>query len=165
LPTRTALRRWRRAAVAYRYLAENGRPGVLDQSDLEINVLEFRQRSFQFDRLVELGGSECAVFARTETESESQFRPRLVHLRVVVPRSWVVLDEPNDVLLLAKDGASVPVRLTEPVTEVRADRSEFKEQGIDWRRAEGPGGFLVYAPTELAGALLSADGLARVVGP
>jgi hypothetical protein len=138
---------------------------VLDVSDLEINVLEFRQRSFQFERMIELGGVELAVFSRTETESESQFRPRLVHLRLVVPRSWVVYDEPNDVLLLAQDGATVPVRLTEPVTEVRAERPEFKEQGIDWRRAEGPEGYLVYAPSELANELLSPAALIRIAGP
>jgi len=137
---------------------------VLDLSDLEMNVLEFRQRSFSFDRLEEIGGRECAVFSRTETESESQFRPRLVHLRLVAPRAWVVYDEPNDILLLAKDGTTVPLRLTESVTEVRADVTEFKEQGIDWRRAEGPGGLLVYAPAELSGELLSPDGLARVAG-
>jgi len=147
---------------AQRYLAGEGRPCVLDLSDLEINVLEFRQRSFQFERMIDVGGNEHAVFSRTETESESQFRPRLVHLRLVVPRGWVVYDEPNDVLLLARDGATVPVRLTEPVTEVRAERSEFKEQGIDWRRAEGPEGFLVYAPAEFAEELLSPAGLARL---
>jgi hypothetical protein len=137
---------------------------VLDLSDLEINVLEFRQRSFQFERMVELGGTEYAVFSRTETESESQFRPRLVHLRLVVPRAWVVYDEPNDVLLLARDGSTVPVRLSEAVIEVRAESSEFHEQGIDWRRADGPDGILVYAPAELASELLSPSGLARVTG-
>ena len=137
---------------------------MLDLSDLEMNVLEFRQRSFSFERLEEIEGREFAVFSRTETESESQFRPRLVHLRVVVPRDWVVYDEPNDILLVAKDGKSVPLRLTESVTEVRADLSEFKEQGIEWRRAEGPTGLLVYAPEELAPALLSPGGLARVAG-
>jgi len=152
-------------AVAHRYLAAFRDAPVLDLSDLEINVLEFRQRSFQFDRMVELGGTEYAVFSRTETESESQFRPRLVHLRVVAPRAWVVNDEPNDLLLLARDGSTVPHRLTEAVTEVRADASEFSEQGIDWRRASGPGGVFVYAPEELENELLSPAGLARIVGP
>ena len=115
--------------------------------------------------MVDVGGVEHAVFARTETESESQFRPRLVHLRVVVPRAWVVYDEPNDVLLLAQDGATLPPRVSEAVTEVRADRTEFKEQGIDWRRAEGPGGLLVYAPAGMADRLLSSEGLARIAGP
>ena len=138
---------------------------MLDQSDLEVNVLEFRQRSFQFDRLAPHQGREFAVFSRTETESESQFRPRLVHLRLIVPREWVVYDEPNDVLLLARDGATVPPRLTESVTEVGADPSEFQEQGIDWRRAPGPGGLLVYAPEELGKELLEPSVLARLVAP
>jgi hypothetical protein len=137
---------------------------VLDPSDLEINVLEFRQRSFQFERLVEHEGREYAVFARTETESESQFRPRLLHLRVIVPRAWVVYDEPNDVLLLARDGATVPLRLVESVTEVGADPSEFTEQGIDWRRAPGPNGLWVYAPEELAKELLLPATLGRLLG-
>lgn len=138
---------------------------MLDLSDLEINVLEFRQRSFQFERMIEVGGTEYAVFSRTETESESQFRPRLVHLRLVVPHAWVVYDEPSDVLLLAKDGATVPVRLTEPVMEVRAESSEFKEQGIDWHRVEGPEGFLVYAPAQFAKELLAPAGRAQIAGP
>ena len=137
---------------------------MLDQSDLEINVLEFRQRSFQFDRLVEHEGREYAVFSRTETESESQFRPRLLHLRVIVPRGWVVYDEPNDVLLLARDGATLPLRVVESVTEVGADPSEFTEQGIDWRRVPGPSGVLVYAPEELEKELLTPSALARLVG-
>jgi hypothetical protein len=138
---------------------------VLDQSDLEINVLEFRQRSFQFDRLVEHEGKEYAVFSRTETESESQFRPRLLHLRVIVPRGWVVYDEPNDVLLLARDGTTVPLRVVESVTEVGADPSEFTEQGIDWQRVAGPSGLLVYAPEELGPELFPSETLARLVGP
>ncbi len=138
---------------------------MLDESDLEMNVLEFRQRSFQLDRLVEHAGSELAVFSRTETESESQFRPRLVHLRVIVPRAWVVYDEPNDILLLSRDGTTVPLRLTESVTEVGADPTEFTEQGIEWRRAPGPGGLLVYAPEELAKELLAGDVLPGLVGP
>ena len=137
---------------------------MLDESDLEINVLEFRQRSFQFERLVEQAGREYAVFSRTETESESQFRPRLLHLRVIVPRGWVVHDEANDVLLLARDGVSIPLRVVESVTEVGADPSEFTEQGIDWRRVAAPKGLLVYAPEELSEELLSASALDRLFG-
>ena len=137
---------------------------MLDESDLEINVLEFRQRSFQFERLAEHEGREYVVFARTETESESQFRPRLLHLRLIVPRSWVVHDEPNDVLLMARDGATIPLRVVESVTEVGADPSEFTEQGIDWRRVPGPSGLWVYAPEELAKELLAPATLARLLG-
>jgi hypothetical protein len=135
---------------------------VLTASDLEINVLEFRQRSFQFERLANLGGTDFAVFSRTETESESQFRPRLVHLKLVVPQAWIVYDEPNDLLAVAKDGTTVPERLTEPVVEVRAERPEFREQGVDWKRAEGPSGSLVYVPVELAGPILAPAGLATL---
>jgi hypothetical protein len=128
---------------------------MLTAADLEVNVLEFRQRSFQFERVADFDGTDYAVFSRTETESESQFRPKLVHLKLVVPQAWVVYDEPNDLLAVAKDGSTVPVRLTEPVIEVRAERSEFKEQGIDWRRSDGPGGALVYVPAELANQVLT----------
>jgi hypothetical protein len=135
---------------------------VLTVSDLEINVLEFRQRSFQFERVTNFEGTEVAVFSRTETESESQFRPRLVHLKLVVPQAWIVYDEPNDLLALAKDGTTVPVRLTEPVVEVRAERTEFREQGVDWKRADGPSGTLVYVPVELAGPVLTPAGFSAL---
>ncbi len=125
-------------------------------------MLEFRQRSFSFERLATLESYDYAVFGRTETESESQFRPRLVHLKVVVPQAWVVYDEANDVLLVAKDGATVPLRLTEPVVEVGAERTEFAEQGIDWRRGPGPGGALVYVPVELAASVLTPAGFATL---
>ena len=129
---------------------------MLDVSDLEINILEFRQRAFSFERLATVGTEEYAVFGRTETESESQFRPRLVHLKVVAPHAWLVFDEPNDVLLIARDGTTPPIRLVEPVVEVLAEPPEFKEQGLDWRRAPAPSGALVYAPAERAGQLLVA---------
>jgi len=102
------------------------------------------------------------VFSRTETESESQFRPRLVHLKLVVPQAWVVYDEPNDLLALSKDGVTAPVRLTEPVLEVGAERTEFKEQGIDWRRGNGPSGTFVYLPDALAAELLTEAGFAAL---
>jgi len=135
---------------------------VLTASDLEVNVLEFRQRSFQFERLAEVDGTGYAVFSRTETESESQFRPRLVHLKLIVPQAWVVYDEPNDLLALAKDGATVPVRLSEPVVEVRAERPEFTEQGIAWHRTEGAGGTLVFVPAEFRDRVLTDEGRAAL---
>ncbi|HTT72608.1 MAG TPA: hypothetical protein VMG99_00445 [Thermoplasmata archaeon] len=135
---------------------------MLDLADLEINVLEFRQRAFSFERVATLGGEEFAVFGRTETESESQFRPRLVHLKLAVPRAWVVFDATSDVLALARDGATVPVRLTETVIEVGAEPPTFKEQGIEWRRGPGPNGVLVYAPAERAERVLADAGLAEL---
>lgn len=135
---------------------------MLTEADLEINVLEFRQRSFQFERLADVGGQSIAMFSRTETESESQFRPKLVHLRLIVPQAWVVLDGPNDVLMLARDGTTVPLRLTEMVVEVGAEPVDFKEQGIAWTRVTGPGGALVYAPAELKHALLAPAALSAL---
>ena len=135
---------------------------MLTEADLEINVLEFRQRAFQFERLVDYEGTDFAVFSRTETESESQFRPRLVHLKLIVPQAWVVYDEANDLLAVAKDGRTLPVRLTEPVVEVGAERPEFQEMGIAWKRAVGPSRSLVYAPTEVADVVLTPDGFAAL---
>jgi len=128
---------------------------VLTAGELEVNVLEFRQRSFQFQRLATITDREVALFSRTETETESQFRPKLIHLYLLVPVEWVVFDEPNDVLLVARDGTTPPVRLSEQVVEVGADRTEFQEQGIAWKRVGGPSGAFVYAPVELADRLLN----------
>ncbi len=135
---------------------------MLPVADLEINLLEFRQRAFQFERSAVYQGTEYAVFSRTETESESQFRPKLLHLTLVVPRAWVVYDEANDLLALARDGSTVPPRRTEPVVEIRAERPEFTEQDIEWKRASGPGGVLVYAPAESAANLLKPEGFAAL---
>lgn len=135
---------------------------MLTAADLEVNVLEFRQRSFQFERLADLEGTDYAVFSRTETESERQFRPRIVHLKLAVPQAWVVYDGPNDLLALAKDGVTVPPRLAEPVVEVGAERAEFREQGIDWKRAKAPGGSLVYVPQDHAARVLTDAGLAAL---
>jgi len=128
---------------------------VLTASDLEVNVLEFRQRSYQFDRLATVEGTELAVFARTETESESQFRPRLLHLRLVVPLAWIVQDEQADLLRVAKDGRALPMAPNAPVVEVRAERPEFKEDGVAWRRVERTSEALVYLPAEWADRALA----------
>ncbi|HTW55544.1 MAG TPA: hypothetical protein VMG36_03750 [Thermoplasmata archaeon] len=136
---------------------------MLTASDLEVNVLEFRQRSFQFDRLAAVDGTELAVFSRTETESESQFRPRLLHLRLVVPLAWIVQDEGADLLRVAKDGRALPMAPDAPVTEVRAERPEFKEDGVAWRRVERTKEALVYLPVEWAERAL-APAAARALG-
>ncbi|MCI4373896.1 MAG: hypothetical protein L3K02_09710 [Thermoplasmata archaeon] len=135
---------------------------MLTASDLEINVLEFRQRSFQFDRLATLDDEEYAVFSRTETESESQFRPRLVHLHLVVPLAWVVLDEANDSLRIAKDGVTAPPHLIETVVEVGAEPPQFKEQGIEWSRTSGPAGAHFYGPSDRSERLFSPEGHAAL---
>jgi hypothetical protein len=135
---------------------------VLDLADLEMNLLEFRQRQFQFERRAEVEGTPYIVFTRTETEDESRFRPKLVHLKVVVPQAWVVHDEANDVLRVAKDGSTLPVRLAEPVVEVGAEPSHFLEQGVAFRRAPSAARALVYAPEELAPKLLRPEGFAAL---
>ena len=135
---------------------------MLSVADLEINILEFRQRAFQFERVADFDGTDYAVFSRTETESESQFRPKLVHLKLVVPHTWLVYDEPNDLLAISRDGATVPPRLSEPVVEVRAERTDFSEQGTEWRRARAPSGALVYAPADRASAICSTEGYAAL---
>jgi len=134
---------------------------MLTVADLEVNVLEFRQRSFSYDRLVTVGTEEYAVFTRTETESESQFRPRLVHLHLVVPLAWVVLDEPNDCLRISRDGTTAPPRLIETVLEVGAEPPQFQEQGLAWSRTLLSQGQLLYSPTERSG-LLSPEGRAAL---
>ncbi len=134
---------------------------MLTVSDLEVNVLEFRQRSFSYDRLVTVGTQEYAVFTRTETESESQFRPRLVHLHLVVPMGWVVLDEPNDCLRISRDGTTAPPRLIETVLEVGAEPPQFQEQGLSWTRTALTAGQILYSPTERTG-LLSPEGRAAL---
>ncbi len=126
---------------------------MLTAADLEVNVLEFRQRSFAFDHLGEWEGLEYAVFGRTETESESQFRPRLVRLRLVVPLAWIVLDDANDELRIAPAGGPLPPRRIESVLEVGAEPPEFTEAGIAWVRTTPSEGVRCYVPKERARSL------------
>jgi hypothetical protein len=135
---------------------------VLTVADLEVNVLEFRHRSFQFDRLAEVASTEYAVFSRTETESERQLRPKLIRLSVVVPLAWLVQEEREDgALRVARDGKPRPAADV-PAVEVAAEPPEFEEDGLRWKRlAAGPPGY-VYAPAELAGSVLGPEGLAAL---
>jgi hypothetical protein len=134
---------------------------VLTSADLEMNVLEFRHRSFQFERLAEVGAEPFAVFSRTETESERQLRPKLVRLAVVVPQGWLVLDPAADLLRVSRDGR-VPKVDDGEALEVAAEPSEFEEQGLGWRRQATRPSEFVYAPAELAGRLLGPDALGRL---
>jgi hypothetical protein len=132
---------------------------VLTEADLETNVLEFRQRSFQFARLVERESGAVAVFGRTETESERQLRPKLVRLTLVVPVGWVVHDEAADLLRVARDGVVAPPPPPGTVVEIGAEPPEFEEQGLRWKRIRLPAGGYAYAPAEMAAELLSPPGL------
>jgi hypothetical protein len=119
---------------------------VVDEADLESNVLEFVLKSFQFDRMETVGGVEYAVFHRTETESESKFRPKLVKLVVAVPRDWIVHDLASDLMLIAPDGAHPGHRGSGTAVEAAAEKTEFSEQGVDWVRLPRPEGGWVYVP-------------------
>jgi hypothetical protein len=119
---------------------------MVDEADLETNVLEFVLKSFQFDRTERVGDVEYAVFHRTETESESKFRPKLVKLVVAVPKEWVVHDLASDLLLIASDGVHPGHRGSGNAVEAAAEKSEFSEQGVDWVRIPRPSGGWVYLP-------------------
>ncbi|HEV2166069.1 MAG TPA: hypothetical protein VGS23_03690 [Thermoplasmata archaeon] len=135
---------------------------MVEESELEVNVLEFHHKSFSFERVVDWDGVDLALFHRTETESESQFRPRLLRLTLVVPRSWLSLDPAEGELRLAQEGRAGAPRAPGTATEAAAESSRFEEQGRAWRRhALGPGGFL-YVPEPWADRLLSKSGLSRL---
>ncbi|MCI4331223.1 MAG: hypothetical protein L3K19_05180 [Thermoplasmata archaeon] len=133
-----------------------------DDGELEVNLLEFLLKSFSFDRCASVGGTEYALFHRTETESEMQFRPRLVTLRVIVPRAWVVYDLAADLLFVARDGGTPGARATGQALEEAAEKSEFQEQGVRWRKTTLQRGSVVYAPTELSESLLAPGGRAEL---
>jgi hypothetical protein len=130
----------------------------METSDLEIHLVEFRQKSFQFHRLVDFEGVEFVVFSRTETESERQFRPKLVHLHLVIPRSWLTFDEDGETLRFDAQGASRPAPPTTAAEEVGSERPEFTEGGIRWKRLTGPGGFHLYVPEPWAEKLDTPEG-------
>jgi len=127
---------------------------MVDQATLEASILEFRHKSFGFDRTATVDGTEYAVFTRRETLSESRLRPDLVRLFVVVPLDRIVLDLTDDALRLAPDGALPGPRSTDPALESAADPSAFDEQGIPFTRAEVPAG-IAYVPTDVAAAVLA----------
>lgn len=119
---------------------------MVDEADLETNVLEFVLKSFQFDRTETVGETEYAIFHRTETESESKFRPKLVKLVLAVPREWIVHDLASDLLLIASDGLHPGHRGSGSAMEAAAEKTEFSEQGVDWVRIPRPAGGWVYLP-------------------
>jgi len=130
---------------------------MLTAADLEVNVLDFRERTFQFERLVELPGGPYGVFTRTETESERQLRPKLLRLTVVAPLAWISYDEAADALRVSQGGPPKATGTPSPV-EVAAEPPEFEENGLRWKRtAAGAQGY-VYVPADLAGTLLAPEG-------
>jgi hypothetical protein len=133
-----------------------------DDAELEVHLLQFVLKSFAHERNVAFGGREFAIFQRTETESESQFRPRLVKLRVVLPRDWVLYDIAADALLIARDGVTPGSRGSGSAVEEGAEKSEFREQGVEWKKSTLSRLSMAYVPKELEGTLLSTDGRAAL---
>jgi hypothetical protein len=129
---------------------------MVDDATLETNVLSFREKSFSYDKTVDVDGIAYAVFYRTEVESESKFRPKVVHLKLVVPRDLILGDLASDTLVLAPDGQSAGPRRTGGAQEVEADESEFREQGIEFVRTKTAEGAIHYLPKN-APASLSAS--------
>jgi hypothetical protein len=130
---------------------------VVELAELEINVLEFVHKSFSFARTADWGGQELAVFQRTETENESKFRPKIIHLVLVVPREWIIYDLAADLLVLGSDGHTPGPRTVGTAVEAAAETHEFREQGIDFQRFN-VGNLLLYTPKGLGAALTSPSG-------
>ena len=120
---------------------------MVDLTELEVNVLEFVRKSFAFSQLATVDGEELATFHRTETESESQFRPKLLRLVLVVPTAWVIYDLAADLLVLGRDGHTPGPRAGGSAVEAAAETREFREQGIEFRRFALPEGWL-YVPAD-----------------
>jgi hypothetical protein len=119
---------------------------MIDEASLEANVLTFREKSFSYERTVELDGVPFAVFHRTEVESETRFRPKLVRLKVAVPRDRVLGDLASETLVLAPDGTHPGPRKAATAQEVGADEGEFREQGLDFVRSTTSDGTVLYLP-------------------
>lgn len=132
---------------------------MVEDAELESNLLQFVQKSFGFERTVGVAGQEFAVFHRTETESESKFRPKLIQLWVVLPRDWLVLDLAADALMVAPDGKPTSVRSSAPAVEAAGEKSEFREQGVLWARSALSDGSLLYLPQEMGRQLLDPKSL------
>jgi hypothetical protein len=132
---------------------------MLDVADLETNVLEFVHKSFAFARVATIAAGEAVVFARTETESESQFRPKIVHLYLAVPREWVVLDGAGQMLRLARDGKTLGLTTVGEGVETGAESVQFSEQGISFHRIPIGERIWAYLPSELEPTWGTPEGL------
>lgn len=125
---------------------------MLDAATLEAAVLEFRHKSFSFARLATVAGTEYAVFARRETETESKLRPRVIRLFVAVPRDRLVYEEETGSLWISPDGVRPGPRVAGLAQEAAAEASEFAEQGLAFRRVTVANG-VAYVPADRASAL------------
>ena len=128
---------------------------MVDDATLEANVLSFREKSFGYARTVVAGGEPFAVFQRTEVESESRFRPKLVRLTLAIPRAAILGDLASEQLVIAPDGRSPGPRPTRTAQEVEAEESEFREQGMEFVRERRADGRLVYYPKGASAELVA----------
>ena len=124
---------------------------MLDEDTLAANLLQFRKKSFGFLRLLHRGTGRYAVFHRTETESESKLRPRLLGLWVLCPVEWLRYDEPSDGLLLGADGIVPGPEDPGSALETSAESERFVEQGLPWVRRPWGSGRFVYVPESRVG--------------
>jgi hypothetical protein len=138
---------------------------MVDDADLETHLLDFTLKTFAFARTAQFENRDLVVFERTETESESQFRPKLVKLRVAVPRAWILYDLAGDALVIAKDGKTAGSRQTGTARETAGGTTEFEEQGVRWKRVRFPDGSYLYAPAELGAGVGTAAGRAAIAPP
>jgi hypothetical protein len=138
---------------------------VLDETTLAMNLLSFRAKSFGFERTLEVDGESYALFQRTETESESKLRPKLLRLWVAVPLAWLIYDEATESLVLGRDGEHPGPAGRGSAQEAAGEAPVFDEQGIRWHRRPIAGDRIVYLPEERVPALGSAARLAEIAGP
>jgi len=134
---------------------------VVELAELEVNVLEFVHKNFSFARMVPWKDQELAVFQRTETENEAKFRPKIIHLVLVVPRTWVIYDLAADLLVLGTDGRTPGPRPVGTAVEAAAETHDFREQGIEFRRFSVDA-VLLYVPKDLAAELTTPEGRAAL---
>jgi hypothetical protein len=134
---------------------------MLDAALLEAAVLEFRHKSFSFERLSTAVGTEFAVFSRRETETESKLRPKVIRLYVIVPRRQLLYEEETESLWISVDGLVPGPRESGTAQEAGAEAAEFQEQGLFWKRTEVPDG-MAYVPRDRAAELDSPEGLAAL---
>jgi hypothetical protein len=121
-------------------------------------VLQFAGKSFDYESTVTVGGTEYAIFARTETETEAKLRPELVRMRVVVPREWVQYDEASDTLWMVAPGIPPGPARRRAAGATMLEPEEFRDQGIDWHRLTMAGRHRLYLPKAEEARLLSPEG-------
>lgn len=131
---------------------------MLDEATLAANLLTFRSKSFGFSHRVAGTEGGWLVFHRTETESETRLRPKLVQLYLVVPEGQIGFDEPSESLVL---GEGTPAAGAGAL-EASADPEEFDEQGRHWKRKALSGDRILYVPAADAAELFGSDWLPRL---